>query len=215
MLASAGIRGDVTLRPYLFVTDEERARWRYFDGCIVIQSSGLDAVRPMRTKEYFPDRFQVVIDRLRNRHRIVQIGSPKDPIITGATDLRGRTPLRDTAAVLANARMFIGLEGAMMHLARAVDCPAVIVQGGHTSAEQFGYPCNIQLVRRPECSPCWRYNGCDHDFVCMRDISADEVYAACEALLARPRENVLSATRGEIRDDDAAAWLATLRIDAR
>lgn len=97
-----------------------------------------------------------------------------------------------------------------MHLARAVDCPAVIVQGGRTTREQWGYPCNIHLVRRPACSPCGRYQTCPYGFHCLTDIPPEEVLEACVTLITKDRAGELAVDRVHITDELAATWAAAL-----
>ena len=114
----AGIGGPVELRPYLFLTKEEFSAGKLADNQVVIQSSGLSAAHPMRNKEWYPERFQEVCSELRLDLNVIQIGSKDDPKLAGATDLRGQTSIRQSAAILANSLVFVGLVGFLMHLAR-------------------------------------------------------------------------------------------------
>jgi ADP-heptose:LPS heptosyltransferase len=194
MCAGAGVTGEVALRPRFFPTAAELAAAAWARGAIVIQTSGMAARHPMGNKEWFPERFQVVVDSLRSRFDFVQVGSEADPPLREARDLRGRTTHRQTAALLAGARLFVGLEGFVMHLARAVDCRSVIVFGGRTAPWQTGYSCNINLHTAPACSPCWLWNTCDHDRVCMRDIPASAVVEVIEAAMSGERGPLLEDT---------------------
>lgn len=187
LCARSGIQGPVDLRPYLYLSDEERKNGGWAKGKIAIQSSGLAAKWPMQNKEWFPERFQEVVNRLKDRFKFVQIGSANDPILEGATDLRGKTSIRETGAVLANCRLYIGGEGFLMHLARAVECPSVVILGGRTAPWQFCYSCNINLYSALPCSPCGLWNDCDYNRDCMRQISATDATEAVLSLLERPR----------------------------
>jgi ADP-heptose:LPS heptosyltransferase len=77
-----------------------------------------------------------------------------------------------------------------MHLARAVDCPSVIVYGGREPPSLTGYSCNQNVTRTPVCSPCWQRNRCDFDRVCLEDIAAEDVIAAIEHALSAPRTSL-------------------------
>lgn len=187
MCARIGVSGEVALRPYLLLADAERAAAGWARGVVAVQSSGMAARHPMRNKEWFPERFQAVVDALTPGREVVQVGSASDPPLAGVRDLRGRTSLRETAAVLSEARLFLGLEGFLMHLARAVECPAVIVFGGRTAPWQVGYSCYVNLYTPVSCAPCWARNTCAHDRRCMRDISAAMVIEAVERELAGER----------------------------
>lgn len=145
MCRRAGIRGNVSLRPYLWLRDEETAWAAPHHGAIAIQSSRRSASLAIGNKEWQTERFQEVVDLLSRDHRVVQIGLPQDPPLRGVVDLRGKASLRQTAAILSQAQAFIGLVGFLMHLARAVDCPAVVIYGGRERPDQSGYACNENL----------------------------------------------------------------------
>ena len=194
MCARLGLRGEITLRPYLHLDPAERDAAAWADGCIAIQSSGLAARVPMRNKEWYPERFQAVVDALRFRYRFVQVGLAGDPPLAGAEDLRGRSTPRETAAVLARARLFVGLESFLMHLARAVECPSVIVFGGRVAPWQLGYTCNVNLYSAVACAPCWARNTCPYGRQCMADIPAEAVVAGIEQQLARQRDRLIVDT---------------------
>jgi ADP-heptose:LPS heptosyltransferase len=189
MCSLAGLQGDISLRPYLALSEKEIATAAAFKGSLLVQSSGLAAAVPMLNKQWPAERAQGVVERLGGDIRIVQIGSIQDPPLKGAFDLRGKTSLRETAAILHQARLFFGIAGFPMHLARAVDCPAVIVYGGREPADLTGYSCNINLSSTPACAPCWQRNRCDHDHVCLENISVDDSVRAIRHALSLPREN--------------------------
>ena len=185
MCAAAGITGDIVLRPYLHLTAAERAGGRRAQRQIVIQSSGAAARYAIPNKEWFPERFAAVADALGRDYSLVQVDAAGDPLLPGVQDLRGRTSLRETAALLSQAQLFIGLEGFLMHLARAVDCRSVIVYGGHAHPGKLGYSANYNLFTPLPCAPCTQRSVCAHNRECMRAISAEEVLRGAERQLAR------------------------------
>jgi len=182
-----GITGAVELRTYFSVTAEELAASEPYRGALVFQASGLSGSHGMRNKEWGADKMARVAAHFSGRQPTVQLGSPQDPLLPGCVDLRGKTSLRQTAAILANAAGFVGLIGFPMHLARAVNCPAVIVYGGRERPWQSGYSCNLNLATAPECSPCWRWQTCDFERRCLTEIAPAQVIAAVEEMLRRPR----------------------------
>jgi hypothetical protein len=187
LCASAGIEGPISIRPYISLTADEISAAAWASGRIIIQSSGAGARNHMRLKDWFPERYQELVDTLRKEWEFVQIGSRKDPPLEHVLDLRGCTTMREAAAILDNARLNIGYVGFLMHLARAVDCPSVIVYGGREAPWQSGYICNLNLYNAVPCAPCWRKNLCDFDHRCMREISAGDVVSAIQEMLNRPR----------------------------
>jgi len=180
----AGLSGQIALRPYLNLTDTERAGGRRARRQIAIQCAGSDANQVIaRNKLWPPERFQTVVQQIQTRWpdcTIIQIGGNADPALPGTIDLRGKTSLRETAAVLSHSMCFIGTEGFLMHLARAVDCRSVIVFGGRVHSWQTGYACNENLDSFVPCAPCWLWNACDFDRFCMTNIKPDHVVAAVD-----------------------------------
>jgi hypothetical protein len=187
MCARAHITGSVAIRPYLRLTDAERSAGGWAEGRVVIQSSGMAARHPMRNKEWDQGRFQAVVDALRDEVEFIQLGAAEDPALRHADDLRGRTGVRETAAILSQARLYVGSVGFLMHLARAVDCPGVIVYGGREAPWQSGYSCNLNLYSATPCAPCWRWNTCEFDRYCMSEISVADVVSAIRQMLGKPR----------------------------
>lgn len=183
MCVASGITGEIVLRPHLILRPEERARGRLVPRQIAIQSSGASARFPILNKEWYPERFARVAESLAGRFNLLQLGSPGDPLLPGVRDLRGKTTLRETAAILSQSLLFVGLEGLLMHLARAVECRSVIVYGGYTHPTHTGYSAFENLFSAVPCAPCWQRSTCGHDHACMRRIGVEEVLAAVERQL--------------------------------
>lgn len=187
---NAGISGPVALRPYLSLTDEEKNRGILGDFQITVQCLGPESFRTvMLNKLWSTEKFQRVVDGLHavygNGVQMIQIGGAADPMLRGVTDLRGKTTLRESAALIHRSRFFIGTVGLGMHLARAVDCRSVIIYGGREHSWQSGYICNENLDSMVECAPCWKWNDCEYDRKCMAMISVDQVMNAVQRLLRR------------------------------
>ena len=185
--ARAGVTGSVALRPYLKLTNAEKAKENRTKDLIVIQSGVMGAKYPMQNKQWDPKRFQSVVDALCSQFDLVQLGSGTDFPLQRVKDLRGATSIRQSAAILHNARLYIGGVGFLMHLARAVECPSVIVYGGREGPWQSGYACNVNLYTSLPCAPCWRWNTCDFDRKCMRDINTSDVLRGVRQMLSNPR----------------------------
>lgn len=85
---------------------------------------------------------------------IVQVGLDYEEPVPGITfDLRGKTNISETAAVLKGALCHLDTEGGLVHLARRVHTPAVVAFGP-TPSGLFGYPENANLSSI-SCSNCW------------------------------------------------------------
>jgi hypothetical protein len=194
MCRALGVTGEVGLRPYLALADDERRLGRLAPRQVAIQSTGASARLPMRNKEWGAERFQAVARELRSRYDLVQLGTPADPPIHGAIDERG-APLRRAAAILSQSMVFVGLVGFLMHLARAVECRSVIVYGGREAPWQSGYTGNENLGSAVPCSPCWLWNRCDYDRRCLAEITPSGVVAAIDRAAARSGERLAVDTQ--------------------
>ena len=164
---NAGITGEIALRPYLFLTDKERLQGKIAPLQIAVQCVGPDSYATVRKNMLWASNsFQIVVDVLRRimpDTELVQLGSDKDPLLSGTIDMRGVTSLRESAAILSNSLFFLGIPGLLMHLARSIECRSVMVYGGREHSFQTGYICNENLGSNVECSPCWLWNDCDYD----------------------------------------------------
>lgn len=189
MCTLAGLHGPIELRPYLHLTAAERQRGQLSPRQVVIHSSGRSANAPIPNKEWFPERFQAVVTALRGRFDFIQLGAVSDPPLIGARDLRGRTTLRESAALVAASRAVVCQEGFLMHLARAVEVRAVVIYGGAPHPAISGYSANENLFRSLPCAPCWQTHRCDYSRRCMTEITATDVVAALlrvDALHSQP-----------------------------
>jgi hypothetical protein len=200
MCGHAGISGPVAIRPYLELNEEEKSSATWARSQIAIQSSGMAARHPTLNKQWFRERFQGVVDAFAGEVEFIQFGSAADPALQRVKDLRGTTSIREAAAILNHARLYVGNVGFLMHLARAVECPSVIVFGGREAPWQTGYICNSNLYSAVPCAPCWLSNNCDFDRRCMSSISVADVVSAIRQMLERPR-NPLAVETVDIAPD--------------
>lgn len=186
MCEAVGIQGEVELRPHVVLTEAERTAGKIVQRPqIVMQTSSLAARHPMRNKLWPHERFQIVADALKDEFDLIQLGATSDPELNGALDLRGKTSVRQAAAILSVSQLFIGLATGLVHLARAVECRSVVIYGGREDPTRSGYSANENLCWDGPCAPCWLRNDCNFDRVCMSDIHPEQVIAAVRRQEAR------------------------------
>ena len=189
----AGVRGEVSIRPYMYLTSEEKALGRIADRQIGLQCVGENSYENvMKNKLYPVERFQKLIDLVKKEllddgFKIIQLGGRGDPPLDGVVDFRGKTTLRQTAAIISQSETFIGTQGFLAHLARALDCRSVIIFGGREHSYQSGYSCNENLNTYLECAPCWRWSACKYDRRCMTIIDPAEVFVRVAKVLVEPK----------------------------
>jgi len=178
----AGVSGEIELRTYIHLARNELDQVPHsMRAGVAIQSQGKLSWWGIN-KNWYPNRFQEVVDNLKSRFPIIQLGTYSDPFLSGCIDMRDKTSLRSAAAILYWSRCFVGQVGGLMHLARAVDTRSVIVYGGFEKPWQSGYDVNINISSSVDCSPCWKIQEC-LPRKCMDNISSQVVIEAAEKIL--------------------------------
>lgn len=147
-------------RPFIYLTKDEIEAQRWAKGWIAVQSSSSTYWTP--NKNWVPGRMQEVVNALRGEgYEFVHLGLREDEPLVGVKDLRGTNNLRVSAAILTNAALFIGLEGGLVHLARAVNTKSVVIYTHYTLPEETGYGENINLRTANAEDACWKRDACD------------------------------------------------------
>ncbi len=104
------------------------------------------------------------------------------------TDLTGRLPLAEAPAVLAGARLVVGMDTGITHLAARLGVPTVSVFSGVARREvwQPTGPRLAILAGRADCSPCYlaRVEQCAHGRPCLQVITVAAVLDACREMLS-------------------------------
>ncbi len=98
-------------------------------------------------------------------------------------NLTGSLSLRSLAALLTKARLFVGIDSGVMHLASAADIP-VVALFGPTDPAYVGPQNRKSVVVRTDmdCMPCYMKKTCTH-VDCMRKLTAGQVMDACIGLM--------------------------------
>jgi heptosyltransferase-3 len=95
-------------------------------------------------------------------------------------NLVGRLSLKELGALIARARLFFGMDSAPMHLAAAVNTPAVALFGpsGVFNWGPWGES-HLVIKKDWDCLPCGR-DGCEGSKVshCLMELTPEEVLAA-------------------------------------
>ncbi|MGQ9661431.1 MAG: glycosyltransferase family 9 protein [Kiritimatiellia bacterium] len=102
--------------------------------------------------------------------------------------LAGRLALPQTAAVLAAARLFVGPDSGLAHLAVALGTPTVVLFGP-SDPLKWGFENSRHAVvsRKLPCAPCFifGYHRPCRSVRCMKEIRVEDVVACCRAILER------------------------------
>ncbi len=148
-----------------------------------------------------PERFAALGQRLRDNPGVdlVLVGGRDDLVMRnallanlrgaggGVVDLVGRLTLMETAAVIQRARLFVGPDSGLAHLAAALGTPSVVLFGP-SEPRKWGLIAARHAVVRHKlpCAPCFifGYSKPCRTIACMERITVDAVHAACRDVFA-------------------------------
>lgn len=188
------ITGDIVAKPEIRLNDYERNFGKFATGKIVIKCGGNGAY-----KYLLPKIAQGIVDALRGEYDFIQIGGSEDPVLNGVENMC-RLNMREFAGILTHARMFVGAIGGMMHLARAVDCPSVILYG--CEHDDFYYPSQCRVFSDNRCTlcaqNCWwpdkdDERRCPNRYRCIVDFDVQRIVNVIRKELQKPRESSATA----------------------
>lgn len=185
---SVGLPVPAAPRPYVCLEPAEldgvHARFSLPERFLAVQSE-CGTAWSAGNKDWGVANWQAVVDVLKTDWSLVQVGRAADTPLAGVLDLRGRTGVREVAAILKLSRLYLGQEGGLHHLAAAVNTGSVIVLGGWLDPACISYSDCTCLTAPVDCAPCYRRQACDRDRTCMRAITPETVLSAVRARLAK------------------------------
>ena len=150
-------------------------------------------------KEWLPDRWAALADRLARRHGLQVVFScgpvarERDylqSILSLSSQKHGSTggglTLRQLGRLIRGARLFAGVDTVAMHIAAAVQAPVLALFGPSSEWSWRPWQCRYELVLGPCSCKVTREFVCDKSTIypCMAAITAESVSAAAERLLA-------------------------------
>ncbi|PLX84690.1 MAG: lipopolysaccharide heptosyltransferase II [Desulfuromonas sp.] len=146
-------------------------------------------------KHWLDERWAGVARGVRDKFgmQAVMLGGPGD-VERGAriaaceegtlVDLVGSMTLGQTAAVLKNCSLLIGVDTGLTHMGAAFDRPTVALFGStcpylRTPRDKFRV-----LYSPMDCSPCRRRPTCEDGFLCMEALGQEDVLRAAQEVVA-------------------------------
>ncbi len=147
------------------------------------------------SKRWFPAQIAECSVRMRERHHldVVLLGGREDRNIAAEAvekagiaiqNLVGQTSLREVIGIIARAKLAVGPDTGLMHIAAAMGTPVISLWGA-TSPRRTG-PYNFQnlvIQGRAACVPCYS-RRCSIGRICMRSIDPETIAAKIEWVLA-------------------------------
>ena len=155
------------------------------------------------SKQWFPAQMSQCAEQLRRGFGldIVLLGGRDDQKLAkeaqalssiGLTNLTGQTTLREAIGIIERAKVAIGPDTGLMHIAAAVRTPVISLWGAtnplRTGPQGFA---ELVLQGKAPCVPCYR-RQCPIGRVCLQSISAEQMNAKIRAALKR--EEIAAAT---------------------
>ncbi len=125
------------------------------------------------------------VDNLAYNKAIIEMVKEKEPQKEFQVhNLTGKTGLGSLCSIIARARLFVGIDSGIMHLASSIDIP-VVGLFGPTDPLYVG-PQNARSIvvrnKDMDCMPC-NLKHCDHRD-CLSRLETNQVLEACRRLLA-------------------------------
>ena len=204
-LLRRGTGADLTfIKPKLFLNDDDVLR-----GNDLLKSFGVPDDEPYaavafravaESRRWGSENYIAIIKQLIARHKlkVVLVGSGADRdeghAIAQATstkevlNLAGKTSIREVAAILSRARVFLGNDSGPAHLAAAVGAPVVVLSGADDPKATTPLASRKELVYLDhlDCISCEK-NKCalkgDERLQCMTGISVEHVADRINTLL--------------------------------
>jgi len=129
-------------------------------------------------KNWPKEHWESLIESLRHDYNLIQIGDDKELVLKHTRSFSGKHTMRESAALLSQANLFIGPDSLLMHIANGLSIKSIIIFGGSRPVDSLGYKDNTNVSSTPSCSPCWIHDGyenCVHNIQCMKDIKHETV----------------------------------------
>jgi lipopolysaccharide heptosyltransferase II len=151
-----------------------------------------------QSKQWFPAQMSQCADYLRGEHSldVVLLGSKDDEPLarevaalsrSGLVNLAGRTTLREAIGIIQRARLAVGPDTGLMHIAAALGTPVISLWGA-TSPQRtgpYGYA-DLVLQGKAPCVPCGR-RTCAIGRICLQSITTEQIGAKVRQVLGEQK----------------------------
>lgn len=160
------------LEPKRFIHLHPTSRWLF--KCWSVENYGL-LIDRLRAQGH-----QVVLTAAPNAEELDMIDLISARLQHSVINLAGKLTLKQLAALTAQARCFVGVDSAPMHIAAAMNTPVVVLFGPSGESEWGPWQVTSAVITSDHpCRPCGR-DGCGGGKIseCLTTIGVDRVLAA-------------------------------------
>ncbi len=195
MLESIGIKGADNY-PEMFVADGEKKYIDEYFRAIGIKEDDfivcIDPTHRRPTRRWTPEGYAELIDLLCEKYnaKVIMLWGPGEykavakiqALCRYRSYIACKTDLKQLAMLIKNTHILIGNDSAPRHIAVTQNIPTLVILG--STSQAWTHPDKIHKVvsKRLECQPCGN-NYCNDDIRCMKELQADEVFAALPAFV--------------------------------
>jgi lipopolysaccharide heptosyltransferase II len=147
-----------------------------------------------KSKLWFAEQITACADALREKFSldVVLLGSKDDQALAESAsaltknqviNLAGKTSLREAIGIIQRARLAVGPDTGLMHIAAAVETPVISLWGAtdpdRTGPYGFG---NLVIRGQAPCVPCYK-RQCTIGRICMKSIDNNQITSMIAAAL--------------------------------
>jgi lipopolysaccharide heptosyltransferase I len=158
------------------------------------------------SKQWFPFQINQCAEELESEHKlgVVLLGGSDDKklaeeaeslSVTKLTNLVGQTSLREAIGIIQQAKLAIGPDTGLMHIAAAVRTPVISLWGAtnprRTGPYGFG---ELVLQGKAPCVPCQR-KTCSIGRICLQSITSKQIAVKIQAALAKQESTQVAHAR--------------------
>jgi ADP-heptose:LPS heptosyltransferase len=143
------------------------------------------AVNPSNAIREWPfEHWQTLVDRLRDKYTLVQLGLGERPLERVQHGLVNKTTLLETAEILRRSHLLVSIDSGLSHLATAVGRRNIVLFGPVDPAIRVYAGYTIPVTAN-QCTACWpTYRGIKHcpqqHHSCMQLLGVESVQAAVD-----------------------------------
>lgn len=144
-------------------------------------------------KHWIESRWPVLAEAIMGRLGlpVVMLGGPADGEAAARLmaqspsmiNLVGKYSLAQSAAVIEQSALLIGVDTGLTHMGIAFDVPTVALFGSTCPYQDTTRDSATVIYHRFDCSPCRRRPSCEGRFDCMAAIEVDEVVLAAQQMI--------------------------------
>jgi lipopolysaccharide heptosyltransferase I len=148
------------------------------------------------SKGWFPAQISSCASLIKERYGlgVVLLGGETDAALAREVELScgrdianlvGCTSLKEAVGIIARAKVAVGPDTGLMHIAAAVGTPVISLWGATSPSRTGPYGFEELVIQgTADCSPCYRRH-CPIGRVCMRSIDVETIMAKIEIGLSR------------------------------